>query len=567
MAGRSPFAYKLDYDKEIAEDEARIAEYRDGGPVDVAYRFAEKHGFLGEPWLDNGVYWLLQAALVTSKVAFFELAFDLGLTEEEAAAQAYEIADGLTYNSARGEVDAAIAWAFNLRRASNLAKESAAAKTNLPFMTPAQRHIALKRAKASLARHRRNQKLHGNPVHRRENPANTLSMLPKGAKITLTSDWEPDEPDEDGISIERNILEVLITSRGEELAHVWASGIPGIDYEIASADAEHGWGPLAYDILMEMVTHVGSELGPGDSSPAAQRVWEHYATKRTDVEKSPDGFTFRKEPKLLYELARMPNVLCRGDWETMRLENPRPLPLDEEKVGAFAHAIVEDIDLAILPSEYRPGRDIGPALLVEKWVGPEQAVVRRIRGGAPEGIILRVKTVESAVWDRDVVAGAVNTVGFSDGTTWKAVSISLRADKTPHYYRKAIRSGSLEREIRRTLSHELRHVSQATRHRRTHDVTENSSDEAFAEYLNDPREVEARLGDLVADLRHEVANPDIQAGIRDGFYDSKQKLFDHVLANSHTWRQMRDLVTEKNRRKLLQVAYTALEPDLAAAGR
>jgi len=190
----------------------------------------------------------------------------------------------------------------------------------------------------------------GNPVERSRkvserlpNPAKTLADLPPGATITLHG-WE-----ERVEGLDRLVLGVLIKTRdGKTLADVRAIGIPGIDFEIANADAEHGWGPLAYDILMEKVTSLHSELGPGDASADALRVWDYYETSRPDVEMSEHGFTFTKKPKLLLKLAKMPNVVYDGDWKrpSRRAKSTR-LPNPGNPVERTAHDHAEALARAI----------------------------------------------------------------------------------------------------------------------------------------------------------------------------------------------------------------------------
>jgi len=190
----------------------------------------------------------------------------------------------------------------------------------------------------------------GNPVERSRkvserlpNPAKTLADLPPGATITLHG-WE-----ERVEGLDRLVLGVLIKTRdGKTLADVRAIGIPGIDFEIANADAEHGWGPLAYDILMEKVTSLHSELGPGDASADALRVWDYYETSRPDVEMSAHGFTFTKKPKLLLKLAKMPNVVYEGDWKrpSRRAKSTR-LPNPGNPVERTAHDHAEALARAI----------------------------------------------------------------------------------------------------------------------------------------------------------------------------------------------------------------------------
>jgi len=61
----------------------------------------------------------------------------------------------------------------------------------------------------------------------------------------------------------------------------------GTAYEVESAFTDKGFGPLLYDIAMEMVYLLGGVgLMPDRTSvsPAARKVWEKYFTSRSDVE-------------------------------------------------------------------------------------------------------------------------------------------------------------------------------------------------------------------------------------------------------------------------------------------
>jgi hypothetical protein len=157
-------------------------------------------------------------------------------------------------------------------------------------------------------------------IVRLPNPAKTLADLPAGAQIRLFQ--------------EGGILEVYIHA-DRQLAYLRAySDASTSDYEITDSDAEHGWGPLAYDILMERATELGMSLCGGYASREARAVWQKYLD-RPDVTATYDPLrqpfvdddnddavlpdvagkcTFRKQPKLLHDLATMRNVKYMGDW-------------------------------------------------------------------------------------------------------------------------------------------------------------------------------------------------------------------------------------------------------------
>lgn len=59
-------------------------------------------------------------------------------------------------------------------------------------------------------------------------------------------------------------------------------------YEITSADATKGWGPLLYDVMMEYLTSSRNAVLTSDRamvSADAKNVWDFYLNNRPDVEK------------------------------------------------------------------------------------------------------------------------------------------------------------------------------------------------------------------------------------------------------------------------------------------
>lgn len=71
-------------------------------------------------------------------------------------------------------------------------------------------------------------------------------------------------------------------------------------WEMEAVEARHGYGPLLYDLLLELVYLSGaSGVVPDRSgvSDEAERVWDHYAERRSDVETSPlpEGYPEREK--------------------------------------------------------------------------------------------------------------------------------------------------------------------------------------------------------------------------------------------------------------------------------
>jgi len=56
-------------------------------------------------------------------------------------------------------------------------------------------------------------------------------------------------------------------------------------FMVGSSDATHGWGPLIYDLAMELATELGGGLmaDRGEVSGEARAVWDYYLANRGDV--------------------------------------------------------------------------------------------------------------------------------------------------------------------------------------------------------------------------------------------------------------------------------------------
>lgn len=90
-------------------------------------------------------------------------------------------------------------------------------------------------------------------------------------------------------------LDIFIKEDGKPKAH-WPGWLKlqrnsvadGNVWEVSSAQALHGYGPLLYDLAMEYVTNELGDLGitpdTVDVTKDAQNVWGFYLTRRPDVE-------------------------------------------------------------------------------------------------------------------------------------------------------------------------------------------------------------------------------------------------------------------------------------------
>lgn len=147
---------------------------------------------------------------------------------------------------------------------------------------------------------------------RQGNPAKTLRAVKDTSAIVLAYERAARDPVYGGAPSE--LLSVTITTApgtgfagSGKLAYVRARRRVGAPvFHMDAAGAVHGWGPLAYDLLMERVTEFGAAIAPDPSSvtDAAQQVWARYA-ERPDVrvlerfDRFPGDGVYQKDPALL----------------------------------------------------------------------------------------------------------------------------------------------------------------------------------------------------------------------------------------------------------------------------
>lgn len=149
---RNRFAYRIDYAKAIADDEAAIKLYEDGGPVDRLARAFAPLASVFAGWVpDHGVDALAVAASV-SLAAFDAFVTTAGIDRREALAQV--LAGCVDYTAADDvSAEAERVWP---RGSGSYAAAERSALPGVPYVQDAQRRDLLKRARASLSRHRRN---------------------------------------------------------------------------------------------------------------------------------------------------------------------------------------------------------------------------------------------------------------------------------------------------------------------------------------------------------------------------------------------------------------------------
>ena len=115
---------------------------------------------------------------------------------------------------------------------------------------------------------------------------------PQGYTVVVSGDKR-------SITIEYRSKDKLITPRFPEGRFRYAGmmtlyrGVTvddGLVWEVESVNSEKGFGPLLYDIAMEMVNKVGGVGLMSDRrsvSPEARNVWRKYFEDRGDVDRKP----------------------------------------------------------------------------------------------------------------------------------------------------------------------------------------------------------------------------------------------------------------------------------------
>ena len=92
------------------------------------------------------------------------------------------------------------------------------------------------------------------------------------------------------VSIKSTFIQVILTQSDKESGHVsislWPEMCDGA-WQVSTSNVSHGWGPLLYDVAMELATIHGSKGLTTDRTEVsgdAFNVWHHYLYSRNDVE-------------------------------------------------------------------------------------------------------------------------------------------------------------------------------------------------------------------------------------------------------------------------------------------
>lgn len=120
---------------------------------------------------------------------------------------------------------------------------------------------------------------------------------------------EPDEESSDGIQIYYGSRQEdpsslspegrVLISRVEEHPVYSRAGSAMGSYMVSMSDATKGWGPMLYDVAMEIATsieHRGLTADRGNVSSSAKRVWDFYYNNRTEKTGGPIKYAQLDDP-------------------------------------------------------------------------------------------------------------------------------------------------------------------------------------------------------------------------------------------------------------------------------
>lgn len=268
-----------------------------------------------------------------------------------------------------------------------------------------------------------------------------------------------------------------------------------------------------------------------------------------------------------------------------RRDNPRPIPIDPETLAYMRGEIEASIEAALRGKTY--------------W-----AEVGVVRVAFPD-ILPRIP---ASLGNADVVVEArlgafEKPAGFF--VNGQATDVTSKLTRVELFFNPAVppkemlrnaKEGWLGAPIEAMLEHELRHVVQHRTTRGAAELNEAIADveatlkraalgprpsdkdldryrAAWGTYINSPREFEARLGDIVSEVRKRAAALDariasIQRGspvARKAFPRGRQDLIEGALKDSPTWQQVHHVLTPENEQRVRRAVYQELAPRLEQA--
>ena len=115
-------------------------------------------------------------------------------------------------------------------------------------------------------------------AYRQQNQSMTVMYYHIGDKTPLSGGWKGSR------ALAQRGLPIGKVTIGRQLLPDYRGECSGA-FEVHGSSATHGWGPMLYDVAMELATiHGGGLMSDRDSvSGSARKVWDYYAANRGDV--------------------------------------------------------------------------------------------------------------------------------------------------------------------------------------------------------------------------------------------------------------------------------------------
>ena len=257
---------------------------------------------------------------------------------------------------------------------------------------------------------------------------------------------------------------------------------------------------------------------------------------------------------------------------TARKLNPAPIPLHEDALDDATIAIAQRIAQFIF-ANYRPNQPLGD--LYRQNVRILDADIPRLGRNVKTGKAIDVRLIVTArpsSYDLFASEGAV--VIMSDHSM--AAMVYLNGSKMAGEFIQpgaggiAVEAAFLH-QLRSTLAHEVRHLSQFVRPGKSHDISLSEMEDEHLDdvsrkrlwrrYVNDVHEMESRIGDIVGEV-YTALNGRFGDMIESGKLNSPQQAMDIFLKHSYTWQSLGRDLNRRNRERMLRATYQAMAPAL-----
>lgn len=247
-------------------------------------------------------------------------------------------------------------------------------------------------------------------------------------------------------------------------------------------------------------------------------------------------------------------------------DNPRPVPLSERHLDGIADSIATGVaKTAQRRFGSRPMQD-GEILFFEQYddLGRDVTTGRSI----PIEVLVRASAPDGQARQLFVLGGAMGTnrrTGVDHVQIY--VDASWSGDDLAQFRE------YLARQIRVTLAHEVRHASQFKRGNVEEESLKGLSQQGaryrdkegnvrWDVYLNDPDELEARLGDVVTELRQWLTTGIGMKIIQKGIMPRQGIVKAALGSGSPTYQEIAPHLTKENERRVLRAAYQEIQREI-----